>query len=75
MDQEDNTDFNEFAQKLGPLPKDIREKAIALARGMISVYGLSKEVALEEAIKRAQESFEKKESQLKNRLLANKLIK
>lgn len=69
MNQADNTDFNTFTQKLGPLPKDIREKAIALAKGMVSVYGLSKEAALDEGIKRAQESFEKEETDRKNKPL------
>lgn len=67
--------FKEFHKKLAHLPNEVRNKAINLADGMVAVYGFSKEQALEEAIRRANEFFKKRELELKRKHLSNKLIR
>lgn len=71
----DKNDFREFKSKLAPLSKEVRMKALTLAPSIISVYGFSKEVALEEAIKRASEFYEKKDLEIQGSILRKKLIR
>lgn len=68
------TDFKEFNDKLLPLPSKVRNKALKLAAGIISVYGLTREAALNEAIKRSIEFYNNEEFESETRVLSNKLI-
>ncbi len=67
-------DFQEFHEKLEVLNIDVRNKSIALAIGIMSVYGFQKEIALEEGIRRAKEFYEKKALEEKNNKFSTKLI-
>ena len=67
-------DFQEFHEKLEVLNIDVRNKSIALAIGIMSVYGFPKEVALEEGINRAKEFYEKKELEVKRNKFSTTII-
>ncbi len=57
MELELGNNFKDFDYRLKELDPKVRNKAVALANGMMSVYGFTKAYAIEEGIKRAEERF------------------